>query len=791
MATTLPDVQAQSHQPIPQAGGGVAAYEPPNWRQVGMAGETISRSGRDLEEASNLVAATNDRQDTINAQAAGNALAQQRIQLEFNQDSGFRNAKEGQAVGQQFVDSYGTKFTDAASSIRDNLANDNQKRLFDQHAQVQGLQYKAALLAHQAQETDKFNDSTANSSIDIALRTMAQKPNDELNFQTGLSQINGTLDSVAKRKGYPEAKVNDLKAKYLDAAYSTRILSVMDGIPGVSAANPYGAEKMFKQVQDQLGVASQVHLAAQVQKSVQSVQARDTAQGIIFGKFPTPPAAIEPAATGAPLEAVVKGLESGGNMNAVSSKGATSDMQVMGPTSADPGFGVRPAQPGPDGKVSLAEMSRVGKDYLGAMTARYDNPALVLAAYNAGPGIVDDWISGTNASGKNPNRVQLGDPRTGQISTADWIAKIPFAETASYVAKGIKQVNPAAFQTATQAPTANQLKVDLYSRVQAARQLAEQQYPGDTAYADALASRVENYGRTVIANQQGVEAGARDGLFAGLVGNPDGSNKPTTIDQLLANPDMKRNWDKSTPETQLAIQAHFKNGGGDPARTSDTQALLYQYMGKAANDREGFAAEDLSPLIAKLPHADFDKLSNMQFSARNKVEVAQDKAVNLQHALTIAENYALKPIGIMIPTKDTPPAKRTAYDQFTGRLTEALDNFKTVNGKPPTDKDIVSISKGLTANVQLPGNLIPSWGSTKPGFALTPEEEARATVPMTDDQKADAVSTLTSRYGFKPTDSMVQQAQILRTLHPGDTDRLKAFDQTMRQYAANQNKAKK
>ena len=78
---TLPDVQGQTQQPVPQAGGGVATYEPPNWRQVGMAGETIARSGRDLEEASNLVAATNDRQDTINAQAAGNALAQQRINL--------------------------------------------------------------------------------------------------------------------------------------------------------------------------------------------------------------------------------------------------------------------------------------------------------------------------------------------------------------------------------------------------------------------------------------------------------------------------------------------------------------------------------------------------------------------------------------------------------------------------------------------------------------------------------------------------------------------------------------
>ena len=781
---TLPDVQGQSQQPVPQAGGGVATYEPPNWRQVGMAGETIARSGRDLEDASNVVAATNANQDQKVAQAAGNALAQQRVDLEFNTDTGCRNAKEGQAVGQQFVDTYGTKFTDAATSLRDNLANDNQKQIFDQHAQVQGLQYKAALLAHQAQETEKFNDSTDNSSLDLALKTMATKPTNEMEFQTGLTQINGTLDSMGKRKGLPEAQITDLKAKYLDAAYSTRITAVMNGIPGVVQADPYKAEKMFEQVQGSLGTASQIHLAGQVQKSIQSVQQRDLAQGVIFGQIPTPPNSIAPAATGAPLAGIVQGMESNGQDTdangapLTSSKGAVGRMQVMPATSADPGFGVRPAAPGPDGKISPDEMARVGRDYLGAMTARYNNPALVLAAYNAGPGQTDKWIA------------QFGDPRTGAISAQDWVSKIPFAETKSYVANGLGKLGQMPQQGAAP-PTANQLKVDLYARVQAVRELWGQMYPNDTAGADAAAARAEGYGRMVIANQQGVEAGARDGLFSGLVGNPDGSNKPQTIDQLLANPDMKRNWDKATPETQLAIQAHFKNGAGDPARTADTQAILYQYMGKAANDREGFAAEDLSPLIATLPHADFDKLSSMQFSARNKQEMAQDKAVNFQHALTIAENWALKPAHIFIPDKNTPANQRQTYEQFTGRLTEALDNFKATTGKAPNDAEIIKMSKSLTALVKVTGD---SWyvrDKEVPGFTLTPGEEARATAPMSDAQKTDAVSTLTARYGFKPTDSMVQQAQILRTLHPGDTDRLKAFDETMRTYAANQNKAKK
>lgn len=779
---TLPDVGAQTQQTVPQPSGGVAAYEAVNWRQVGMAGDTIARGGRDLEDASTLVAATNERQDAINAQAAGNALAQQRINLEFNQDTGFRNAKEGQAVGQQFVDDYGTKFNDAASNIRDSLANDNQKRMFDQQTQVQSLQYKSALLTHQAQETEKFNDSTANSTLDTALRTMAQKPTDELNFQTGLAQINGTLDSVGKRKGYSDVQVADLKSKYLDAAYSTRITSINNGIPGVAEANPYGAEKMFMQVQDQLGPASQIHLSGLIEKSVEDIQQRDGSKGFIFGGVPLSPKAITPAVTGAPLAAVVMSLESGGkdtdaNGNPLtSSKGAVGRMQIMPATATAPGFGVRPAQVGPDGKISPDEMARVATDYLGAMTARYNNPALILAAYNAGPGQVDKWIS------------QFGDPRTGAISTTDWASKIPFDETKNYVTNGLGKLGPMPAQN-TPAPTAKQLQVDLPSRIQAARDWAEQVHPGNPAFADGVAARVENLGRMVISNYQGLQAGSRDTLFQGLVGNPDGSNKPQTIDQLLANPDMKRAWNQATPETQLAIQSHFKNGGGDPARTADTQAILYQYMGKASNDREGFANEDLSPLIATLPHADFDKLSNMQFAARNKQELDQEKATNFQHALGLLNSYhVLDTAKIQKPDKNSGDTINNTYNNYTGRLAEALDNFKAVNGKRPDDSQILALGKSLTASVQVPGNWLGKYSpNIKLGVNLTPEEEATAVPKMTQAEKDDATNVMLSRYGFKPTDSMLQQYQLNVTLHPNDPKVMQQFDQTMRMYGARQN----
>jgi len=48
---------------------------------------------------------------------------------------------------------------------------------------------------------------------------------------------------------------------------------------------------------------------------------------------------------------------------------------------------------------------------------------LALAAYNAGPGRVDEWLKVN------------GDPRSGEIGTGAWIERIPFQETRDYTRK--------------------------------------------------------------------------------------------------------------------------------------------------------------------------------------------------------------------------------------------------------------------------------------------------------------------------------------------------------------------
>lgn len=136
------------------------------------------------------------------------------------------------------------------------------------------------------------------------------------------------------------------------------------------------------------------------------------------GGYAAPSQAMPAGGAGGPLSAmlaITAETESGNrdylpNGQLVTSpKGAQGAMQTMPGTQRDPGFGVAPARDG-----SVEEKNRVGRDYLAAMMQRYGNdPAKAWAAYNAGPGRVDQAIA------------QRGD---------NWLAAMP-GETRAYVAK--------------------------------------------------------------------------------------------------------------------------------------------------------------------------------------------------------------------------------------------------------------------------------------------------------------------------------------------------------------------
>lgn len=95
-------------------------------------------------------------------------------------------------------------------------------------------------------------------------------------------------------------------------------------------------------------------------------------------------------------------VESGGNPNAVSPKGAMGVAQTMPGTLRDPGYGVAPAKDN-----SPQEMQRVGDEYLAALTKHYNDPVLAHIAYNMGPGATDKWLQSGGQFNKLPQETQL------------------------------------------------------------------------------------------------------------------------------------------------------------------------------------------------------------------------------------------------------------------------------------------------------------------------------------------------------------------------------------------------
>lgn len=754
---TLPDAQSLGERPAPRPSSGVASYSPVS---SAATGQLIQGAGAELAQGGNELQQANTKYDALAAEDAYNQLQTQAATLKLDPNKGFVNVQGKGAIGADFYNDYTNQFQEASKSVSDALSNDQQKQMFQQRAAIAANQYRSDLLSHQAMQTEKFASNTEDNTIQVELRNMGANPGNQQIFDSGMARINATIDGKVGRLGLPPAQSEEMKGQVLDAAWSTRILTTLNH-------DPYAAEKMFQGIQQQLGPVAQVKLDDDVTKSVKALQVASMGDAYTFkGKALPDPARLMPAINGvSPLQGIVTKMESGGKRYdeegnlLTSSKGALGENQVMPFTAKDPGYGVKPAQ-----DDSPEELARVGRDYLGAMVARYQDPTLVLAAYNAGPGMVDDWINGTNFSKKNPGGLKLGDPRTGQISAADWIAKIPFSETKKYVTKGIGMLGDQQ-QASSAAPdvplTPHQMAARLPIMQNGARAAGLKMYPNDPAFAESLVARVTHNASMVIQGAQANQLVAYDNLLAGL-----NSKKYQSMDDIQADPQAREALNQASPMEVSAIQSRLTKGENQP--TPQSTALYYQYLGKYNTDRDAFVKEDLKPLISQLPYQQWHELAGLQMRTINKADMDAEKAVNLQHAMTVASTYALKPIGMSVPTKDTSTTKREKYEQFSGAFSVALDNFQKQNNRPPKDEEIVSIAKNLTTMVQerIPGLLWDDNNEIR-AFQVNQDNQGRVSAKnMPSELRNGIVESLTRKSGRPPTEAQIQTAYILILRQP-------------------------
>ncbi len=140
--------------------------------------------------------------------------------------------------------------------------------------------------------------------------------------------------------------------------------------------------------------------------------------------FPAPEGSAEPAVVFA-----ITRQESNFEVDVTSSANARGLMQLLPATAQSVARRLNiPHQPGWL-MTDPAHNMRLGSAYIQERLDRYGGVMpFAFAAYNAGAGRVDEWLS------------TYGDPRQGPVRMLDWIEMIPFAETRNYVQRVMENV---------------------------------------------------------------------------------------------------------------------------------------------------------------------------------------------------------------------------------------------------------------------------------------------------------------------------------------------------------------
>lgn len=187
--------------------------------------DIAQRGGAEFEQAARHLEATNAKQDQMVAEDAINRLHAARVELESGK-GGLKEAKGSAALGQQYLDTYQGKFDAVKDQISGTLVNENQRKLFSLRSSVPALQFRSALLGHQAVQTDHFNDQTETETLELAKVDAFANPLDPAATAAARDRINWALDQRAQRLGMPPEVAARVKAKY-EASLNEDIASIL------------------------------------------------------------------------------------------------------------------------------------------------------------------------------------------------------------------------------------------------------------------------------------------------------------------------------------------------------------------------------------------------------------------------------------------------------------------------------------------------------------------------------------------------------------------------------------
>jgi hypothetical protein len=274
----------------------------------------------------------------------------------------------------------------------------------------------------------------------------------------------------------------------------------------------------------------------------------------------------------------------------------------------------------------------------------------------------------------------------------------------------------------------------------------EKYYESDPAMKDAIKDRIETDWNKMRRVKKDGEFVNRQTLNS-LVLTP-GENKqlPTSLDQIFADPAGRAAWDRAVATKDTAVQKSIMGQLRLNANNVIKETNLGEenrLKGLAANDPEEFLNQDI---IANKQINDTSKRKLLDLQRSLKAKAETDPRVQKAMGILAPD---LRPAGI---TRDRPDE----YNQFTGALQDAIEQFQQENKKAPKAEDIRKIGAQLMqasgrenwwSKDRLEGRAKSFWGTGAPMYKTeVPEKE----IPVIKD-------AWQRRFGAEPTDAQVQR----------------------------------
>lgn len=557
-----------------------------------------------------------------------------------------------------------------AKSTIEGLENPNQQRLM----QSMLARRRDASLDGVARHTARERQTAMGEAWNARQRSIEQDAaaafNDDGRVNALLAEADAGTVFWGQRQGLP-AEVIDLNRRTSRSNIRSTVVERM------AESDPLAAKAYLDKYRDEIDGATQTRLDRALRAGV----TQRTAQQAVSRVLPKPGDPIAPGDDFDSLARAVERQESGGRPTAVSNRGALGVMQLMPDTARMMHARLFPGQEFSEGRLTstkpedVAYNRTLGRAYLNDMLIRYNgNWMLALAAYNAGPGRVDQWL-GT-----------LGDPRQGAVSEAEWAARIPFAETRNYVATilGAAPGREGRVQGSLNERTA-QLRRDLAG-----------QPPEVIERAEALLQSEFNQRRAAEDDQRNAAyRSVREAVYR------DRSLDRLTPDQLALlddNPvekDRLERWvaQRGQVQTDQAVYARLSMMDVGDFETVDLMDPQY---------RTG------------LSETDWKRFVDRQSSLRNSTDrqAASAERAGQQTRTQIVTN-ALRAAGIDPTPKDNEREKAERVASFNRAFDDRLASWHAENrGKRPTSQDLQRIADELLIQGRIEGTGIWGMGQT-------------------------------------------------------------------------------